>query len=66
MNGKKVVFVFVFFIGILLALSNDDDELFLWTDERGLALFPAGTMVRDSHNHESPTRREQDFNLRRI
>ena len=38
----------------------------LWlTDERRLALFPAGTIVRDPHHRESPTRREQDLNLRR-
>ena len=35
------------------------------TDERRLALFPAGTIVRDPHHRESPTRREQDMNLRR-
>ena len=55
-------------------MMNDDDdvendeELFLlaWlTDERRLALFPAGTIVRHPHHRESPTRREQDLNLRR-
>ena len=35
------------------------------TDERRLALFPAGTIIRDHHNRESPTRRKQGFNLRR-
>ena len=43
-----------------------NDELFLvvWlTDERGLALFPAGTILRDPHHRESPTRREQNLNL---
>ena len=35
------------------------------TDERGLALFSAGTIVRDPHHRESPTRREQYTNLRR-
>ena len=35
------------------------------TDERRLALFPAGTIVRDPDHRESPTRREQGFNLRR-
>ena len=40
--------------------------LVVWlTDERHLALFPAGTIVRDPHHRESPTRREQDLNLRR-
>ena len=33
------------------------------TDERRLALFPAGTIVRDSHHLESPTRREQDLKI---
>ena len=33
------------------------------TDERSLALFPAGTIVRDPHHLESPTRRDQDLNL---
>ena len=31
-----------------------------WTDERRLALLPAGTIVRDPHHRESPTRSEQD------
>ena len=35
------------------------------TDERGLALFPAGNIVTDPHHRESPTCREQDLNLRR-
>ena len=35
------------------------------TDERRLALFPAGTIVRDPHHRESLTRRKQDLNLRR-
>ena len=29
-----------------------------------LAMFPAGTTVRDPHHRESPTRREQGLNLR--
>ena len=29
------------------------------TDERRLALFPAGTIVRDPHHRESPTRRAE-------
>ena len=36
------------------------------TDERRLALFPAGTIVRDPHHRESPTRREQTLKLRRV
>ena len=34
-------------------------------DQRRLALFPAGTIVRDPHHLESPTRREQGLNLRK-
>ena len=34
------------------------------TDERRLALFPAGTIVRDPDYRESPTRRGLDLNLR--
>ena len=33
-------------------------------DERCLALFPAGTIVRDSYHGKCLTRREQDLNLR--
>ena len=32
---------------------------------KALALFPTGTIVRDPHHLESPTRREKDLNLRR-
>ena len=35
------------------------------TDGRRLALFLAGTIVRDTHHRESPTRREQVLSLRR-
>ena len=45
--------------------DDEDDELFfvVWlTDERRLALFPDGTIVRDPHHRESPTRREQGLN----
>ena len=35
------------------------------TDERCLALFRAGTIFRDPHHRESPTRREQGLNLHR-
>ena len=46
-------------------IFDADDDLFLWlTDERRLTLFPAGTIVRDPHHSESPTRRKQDLNLR--
>ena len=43
----------------------DDDNEWL-TDERRLALFPAGTIVWDPHHCEFPTRPEQGMNLRRI
>ena len=33
------------------------------TGERCLALFPAGTIARDPHHHESPKRLEQGLNL---
>ena len=34
-------------------------------DERRLALFPVESIVRNPDHRESPTRREQDLNLRR-
>ena len=48
-----------------LFLMNCFVLVVLLTDERLLALFPAGTMVRDHHHRESPLRRGQDLNLRR-
>ena len=33
------------------------------TSKRRLALFPAGTIVRDPHHRESSTSREQGLNL---
>ena len=33
------------------------------TNKRRLALFPAGTIVRDPHHRESSTSREQGLNL---
>ena len=47
--------------------DDDDDELFFGTvdDKRCLALFPAGTFVRDPHHRESSTHREQNLNLSR-
>ena len=44
--------------------DDDDDDEWL-TDEMRLALFPAGTIVRDPYHRASPTRREQGLNLRR-
>ena len=45
-------------------VTDDDDDVFVvWlTDERRLALFPAGSIVTVLHNRESPTRREQGWN----
>ena len=43
--------------------AHGNDELFfpVWlTDEGHLALFPAGTIARDSYRRKSSTRREQD------
>ena len=47
--------------------DDDDDELFVvWlTDKRRLALFPAGTIIRDLHHRESQASREQGLNLHR-
>ena len=48
--------------------DDDDNELFLrngWPTKGIYALFPAVTIVRDSHHRKSPTRREQDLNLGR-
>ena len=51
----------------MITLGDDDDEFFLvWlTDERRLALFPVGTIVRDSHHPESLARRKRDLDLHR-
>ena len=49
--------------------DDGDDELFLlygWLTKGGYALFSAGAIVKDSHHHKSPTRREQGLNLLRI
>ena len=46
--------------------EDDEDELVVWlTSEKCLALFPSGTIARDPHYRESPTRHEQGLNLRR-
>ena len=38
----------------------------LWqTDEGRLALFPAGTIVRDPHHQESATWGKQSLNMRK-
>ena len=36
-----------------------------FTNERCLALFPAGAIVKDRHHRESLTRCERDLNLRK-
>ena len=49
--------------------DDEDDELFLWYGwpMKGIyALFPAETIVRDSHHRKSSTHRKQDLNLRKI
>ena len=51
------------------AFNDDDDDGFCGMVDRRkafIALFPAGTIVRDPHHRESPTRREQGLSLRRI
>ena len=55
-----------------VTLPDDNDDEWWWnvfevwlTDEWHLALFPAGTIVRDSHHLESPTSCKQDLNLPR-
>ena len=51
--------------------DDDDDELFLWHGwpKKGLymclALFPAGTIVRDPHHHKSLPCHKHDLNLYR-
>ena len=53
---------------IKLSLFDDDDDEFfaVWlTDKRRLALFPAGTIVRDPNHRKSPTHCEQGLKLRR-
>ena len=45
--------------------DDDDDELFLWYDWPTKRVQPAETIDRDLHHRESPTRGEQDLNLRR-
>ena len=37
-----------------------------WPTKGVYVLFPAGTIVGDSHYRKSPTRREQGLSLRRI
>ena len=48
-----------------MMMMTTNSFVVLLTDERRLALFPAGTIVRDPHHRESSTRREQGLNLRR-
>ena len=45
----------------------DDDDVFVvrLTDERRLALFPTGAIVRDPQHRESSTHHQQGLNLRR-
>ena len=73
-DESKVANLFSNFFENAIEYSNDDDDdddddkLFLWYGwpTKGVyALFPAGTIVRDSHHRKSPTRREQGLNLHR-
>ena len=80
-KGRTGVFFFdAFFqkrIRTLMSLSSHKLDIFrhygelncffvVWlTDERCLALFRAGTIFRDPHHRESPTRREQGLSLHR-
>ena len=53
----------------ILVKDVDNDELFLqngWSTKGVYALFPSGTMVRNSHHGKSPILRLEDWNLRRI
>ena len=53
-------------VSLMMTMMMIMNCFLVWlTGERHLALFPAGTIVRDPHHRESPTRREQDLNLRR-
>ena len=68
----KHISMFFWYLGTKasnIQIHDDDDELFLWYcwPTKGVyALFPAGTIVTDSHHRKSPTRRKQGLNLRRI
>ena len=52
--------------------DDDDDDDVVWyfvvwlTDERGLALFPAGTIVTGPHYRKSPRRSMQDLKLNQL
>ena len=78
--GQVFFFFDAFFqkrIRTLMSLSSHKLDIFrhyaelncffvVWlTDERCLALFRAGTIFRDPHHRESPTRREQGLSLHR-
>ena len=45
--------------------DEDDGELFLWYGWPTKVSFPRETIVRDPHHRETPTRREQELDLRR-
>ena len=49
-----------------ISFSSDINCFVVWLiNERSLALFPVGTIVKDPHHRESLSRREKDLNLRR-
>ena len=60
LNWWVVVAVVVVVVVVAFFLRNG------WPAKGVYALFPAGTIARGSDNRKSPTRREQDMNLRRI
>ena len=71
--GRMIVYHFLSFFQIFLRYykgdDEDDDKLFLcygWPANGVYGLFPAGTIVRDSHHRNSQTCGEQGLNLRRI
>ena len=73
-NYLRAVFLFALiyqylgylFISICLINDNGDAVVFAeWlTDGRYFDIFPAGTIVRDSHHLKPSKRREQDMKLR--
>ena len=60
-SRSKVMPIFVMMMMMMMMMI-----FVVWlTDEKRLALFPAGTTVRNLHYCESPKFRKQDLNLRR-
>ena len=57
----------ILMVSLVMSWERDDDDNVLFleclTDKSRLALFPAGTIVRDSHKRKPLTRGEKDWNL---